>query len=57
MQVFELFGVAFLFGVVAMIGGFLQLRRGRPSWPIIVISLGLIGVMCFLGWEIIQAKP
>lgn len=55
-QVFELFGAVFLFGVVAVIGGFFQLRRGRPSWPIVVVLLGLFAVMCFLGWQIVETK-
>jgi len=54
--VFELFGTIFLFGIVSFIGGCLQLRSGRPSWPIIIISLGLVAVMCFLGWQIVEAK-
>jgi len=55
-HVFELFGTIFIFGVVSLIGGSLQLRSGRPSWPIITISLGLVAVMCFLGWQIVNAK-
>src|SRR3954452_4854439 len=55
-QVFELFGAIFLFGVAAFVGGVLLLRRGRPSWPIIVLSLGLFAIMCFLGWQIVQSK-
>jgi hypothetical protein len=56
-QVFQLFGTILLFGVVSLIGGILQLRRGRTSWPIVVVSLGLFAVMGVLGWQIIQAKP
>jgi hypothetical protein len=31
-----------------------SLRRGRPSWPAMLVLLGLVVVMCFLGRDIMQ---
>jgi hypothetical protein len=51
-RVFQLFGAVIVFGVVAVAGGMFQLRRGRPSWSAMIILLMLVGVMYFLGQQI-----
>src|SRR5258707_11810633 len=48
-RVFELFAVVFVFGLVALVGGIFQLRRGRASKLAIVVMLILVAVMFFLG--------
>ena len=52
-RVFELFAVVFLFGLVALAGGIFQLRRGRPSWPAMIVMLALVVVMFVLGKQIV----
>jgi hypothetical protein len=51
---FELLATVFIFGAVAVAGGIFQLRRGCPSWLAMVVLLGLLVVMCFLGRDIMQ---
>ena len=51
-RTFELLTTVFIFGAVAVAGGSFQLRRGRPSWLTMLILLGLVAVMCFLGRDI-----
>lgn len=53
-RTFELFATVFIFGAVAVAGGTFQLRCGRASRLAILILLGLVVVMCFLGREIMQ---
>ena len=53
-KTFELLATVFIFGVVAVVGGSFQLRRGRPSWVAMLVLLGLVGVMFFLGRQIMQ---
>jgi hypothetical protein len=53
-RTFELFATVFVFGAVAVVGGTFQLRHGRPSSLAIIVLLGLVVVMCFLGREIMQ---
>jgi len=53
-RTFELFATVFIFGAVAVVGGSFQLRHGRPSWLAILVLIGLVAVMCFLGPEIMQ---
>jgi uncharacterized membrane protein len=53
-KVFELFAAVFVFGLVAIGGGILQLRRGRPSWAALALLLGLVVVMYFLGQGIMH---
>jgi hypothetical protein len=53
-KVFELFAAVFLFGLVAIGGGILQLRRGRPSWAALALMLGLVVIMYFLGQDIMR---
>ena len=52
-RVFELFAAVFAFGLVALAGGIFQLRRGRPSWPAMIILLALVVVMFVLGKQIV----
>jgi cell division protein FtsW (lipid II flippase) len=54
-RVFELFAAVFVFGLVALAGGVFQLRRGRPSWPAMIVMLALVAVMFFLGKQIVGA--
>jgi hypothetical protein len=53
-RTFELLATVFTFGAVAVAGGIFQLRRDRPSWLAMVLLLGLVVVMCFLGRDIMQ---
>ena len=53
-KTFELLATVFTFGAVAVIGGSFQLQHGRPSWLAMLVLLGLVAVMCFLGREVIQ---
>jgi hypothetical protein len=53
-RTFELLATVFIFGAVAAVGGSFQLTQGRPSWLAMLVLLGLVAVMCFLGREIIQ---
>jgi hypothetical protein len=54
-RVFELLATVFVFGLVAVIGGIFQLRRGRPSWPVIIVLLALVAVMFFVGHGMMNA--
>jgi hypothetical protein len=54
-KVFELLATVFLFGLVAVAGGIFQLRRGRPSWPAVVILLGLVAAMFLIGHGMMNA--
>ena len=55
-KVFELFAAVFVFGLVAIGGGILQLRNGRPSWAALALLLGLVMVMYFLGQGIMRTS-
>jgi hypothetical protein len=48
-QVFKLLAIVFVFGLVSVGGGVFQLRRGRPSWPITIVLLGLVAAMFLIG--------
>jgi len=54
-HVFELFAAVFVFGLVALAGGIFQLRRGRASWPAMIVLIALVLVMFFLGQQIVSA--
>lgn len=54
-HVFELFAAVFVFGVVALGGGIFQVRRGRASWPAVILMLVLLGAMFYLGQQITGA--
>jgi hypothetical protein len=45
----ELFGVVFVFGVVATAAGIYQLRQARASRVSIVLLIILVGIMLYLG--------
>ena len=53
-RTFELLWTVFVFGAVAIVGGSFQLRSGRPSWLAVLVLLGLLAMMGFLGREIMQ---
>ena len=53
-RTFELLATVFIFGAVAAVGGSFQLTQGRTSRLAMLVLLGLVAVMCFLGREIIQ---
>jgi ABC-type Na+ efflux pump permease subunit len=53
-RTFELLATVLIFGAVAAIGGSFQLQHGRPNWLAMLVLLGLVAVMCFLGREIMQ---
>jgi len=53
-RTFEILATVFTFGVVAVMGGSFQLQSGHPSWLAMLVLLGLVAVMCFLGREIMQ---
>jgi MFS family permease len=52
MHVFELFAVAFVFGVVALAGGIFQLRKGQTSKVAMLLMFGLVALMLYLGGTI-----
>ena len=53
-RTFELLWTVFVFGAVAIVGGSFQLRSGRPSWLAVLVLLGLLAMIGFLGREIMQ---
>lgn len=55
-KVFELFATIFVFGLVAIGAGILQLRRGRPNWIAVALLLGLVVMMDFIGQDIMRAS-
>ena len=52
-HVFELFVTIFVFGLVAVIAGVFQLRRGRVNQLAVVIMLILLGMIFVTGYRII----
>jgi hypothetical protein len=55
-RVLELFGAVFLFGLVALAGGIVILKRGRISKLVFVILLALVAVMFYLGATITNSN-
>ena len=53
-RVFAMFGSIFVFGLVAIGGGIYQLRTGRVSKIALVLLLGVVLVMLFLGQSIMN---
>lgn len=53
-RVFELFATIFVFGLVSIGGGIFQLRRGRASWLAMIVLIGLVTIIYFLGQGIRQ---
>lgn len=53
-QVFVLFATVFVFGLVAVVAGVIQLRRGRVSWLANSILFVLAAMMVFIGYRIIN---
>ena len=53
-RVFQLFAALFVFGIVSIAGGIFQLRRGRASWVAMVVLLGLVAIMYFLGQDVMR---
>jgi hypothetical protein len=53
-RTFQLFGTVFVFGLVSLVGGIVQARSGRRNGIFLVLMLLLVGVMFFLGKQIVQ---
>lgn len=53
-RVFELFATLFVFGIVSIVGGIFQLRRGRASWMAMLVLFGLVAIMYFIGQDIMR---
>jgi hypothetical protein len=51
----ELFGVVFLFGLIGTAAGIYQLREGRTSKVSIVLLIILVGIMLYLGRQLMTA--
>ena len=54
LKVFELFTALFVFGLVSIAGGMFQLKRGRASWLAMLVLLALVGVVYFLGQDVMR---
>ncbi len=53
-RTFQLFGTIFVFGLVCVGAGIYQLRTGRRNLIFVVALLVLVGVMIFLGRNVMQ---
>jgi hypothetical protein len=51
-RTFQLFGTIFAFGLVCVATGFFQVRTGRRNMMMVVLLLLLVGLMIFLGNQI-----
>ena len=52
----ELFGAVFLLGIVILLGGIHQVRTGRRSRVLIVLTLGLAGATAYLVFGIASSR-
>jgi fatty acid desaturase len=53
-RTFQLFATLIGFGVICLATGIFQVRTGRRNMGLVVLLLLLVGVMIFLGKEIMQ---
>ena len=53
-RTYQLFGTIFVFGLVCLATGIFQVRTGRRNIIAVVLLLLLVGVMFFLGNQIMQ---
>jgi hypothetical protein len=53
-RTFQLFGTIFVFGLVCLGTGIFQVRTGRRNMILVVLLLLLVGLMFFLGNQIMQ---
>ncbi len=53
-RTFQLFGTVFIFGLVCVATGIFQVRTGRRNGIAVALLLLLVGLMIFLGNQIMQ---
>jgi hypothetical protein len=53
-RTFQLFGTIFVFGLVCLATGIFQVRTGRRNMIAVAFLLLLVGIMIFLGNQIMQ---
>ena len=53
-RTFQIFGAIFAFGIVCLATGIFQVKTGRRNVAFLVLLLLLVGLMVFLGRQIVQ---